>query len=53
MKLANIIESILFVAGNAVEENDIREKLQLTEIEFSQAIEILEKKYSVETSSTY
>ena len=45
-KLANIIESILFVAGNAVEEKDICEKLEITEDELLQAVEILAQRYT-------
>jgi len=45
-KLANIIESILFVAGNPIEEKDICDKLEITELELSEVIKLLESKFS-------
>lgn len=48
-KLANIIESILFVAGNAIEENDICEKLEITPNQLTQAVNILIEKFSGES----
>lgn len=45
-KLTNIIESILFVSGNAVEIKDIAEKLELDEKTVVTAIKKLQEKYS-------
>lgn len=44
--LANIIESILFVAGKEVEEKEIMEKLSLTQNELDGAIYDLTNRYS-------
>lgn len=44
--LANIIESILFVSGNAVSVQDIAEKLNLSEKDILKEAEILKEKYS-------
>lgn len=43
--LASIIESIVFVAGNAISIKDIAEKLEITEKEVLKQVEILQKKY--------
>lgn len=45
-KLANIVESILFVSGKEVGEKDITEKLSVTQLELNKAIGILKEKYS-------
>lgn len=44
--LANIIESILFVSGKAVDAKDIAEKLDMDESDVKRAAEILKSKYS-------
>ena len=44
--LTNIIEGILFVAGNGVEKEDIIEKLEITEKELNQAVKELQEKYA-------
>ena len=46
-KLANIVESILFVSGNEVGEKDITEKLSVTQLELNKAISILKEKYTI------
>ncbi len=48
-KLSKIIEAILFVSGKAVEESFIREKLEISNKEYNQAIEELAKQYSGES----
>jgi len=48
-KLANVIESILFVAGNAIEEKDICEKLEISTEQLAQAIDILIDRFSGES----
>ena len=48
-KLSKIIESILFVSGKAVEESFIREKLEITGKQYSEALEELTKQYSGES----
>ncbi len=45
-KLMNIIESILFLAGNAVSINDIAEKLEISEKDVKNAIEELKESKS-------
>lgn len=45
-KLAQVIEGILFVAGEAVSVTDIMSKLEITEDELNEAIETLEFKYN-------
>lgn len=45
-KLTNIIESILFVSGNAVQISDISERLDCTDKEILSAAKELQKKYS-------
>ncbi len=45
-KLTNIIEAILFAAGDAVPIDMIREKLEITKREADEAIRQLEKKYT-------
>ncbi|MBO4573256.1 MAG: SMC-Scp complex subunit ScpB [Clostridia bacterium] len=45
-KLTNIIESILFVSGNAVAISDISERLECTDKEILAAAKELQKKYS-------
>ena len=45
-KLTNIIESILFVSGNAVQISDISERLECTDKEILAAAKELQKKYS-------
>ena len=45
-KLTNIIEAILFAAGDAVPIDLIREKLDITKREVDGAIRDLEKKYT-------
>ena len=45
-QLSKIIESILFVSGKAVEESFIREKLEITGKQYSQALDELLKQYS-------
>ena len=45
-KLTNIIEAILFAAGDAVPIDLIREKLEITKREMDSAIRDLEKKYT-------
>lgn len=45
-QLSKIIESILFVSGKAVEESFIREKLEITGKQYSEALEELMKQYS-------
>jgi len=49
--LPNIIEGMLFVAGNGVELGIIEEKLGVSEDELNKAIETLEEKYSIESGS--
>lgn len=44
--LMNIIEGILFVAGNGVERDDIVDKLQITQKELDEAIKQLQQKYA-------
>lgn len=44
--LTNIIEGILFVAGNGVSREDIIEKLEITEKELNNAITELKEKYA-------
>lgn len=43
--LANVIESILFVAGNEVEKKDIADKLSVSIKEINKATELLKEKY--------
>ena len=43
--LENIIESLLFLSGNAIEIKDITEKLQISKEETKQAINSLKEKY--------
>ncbi len=45
-KLTNIIEAILFAAGDAVPIDVLREKLEITKREVDESIRQLEKKYS-------
>lgn len=45
-QLSKIIESILFVSGKAVEESFIREKLEITGKQYSEALDELLKQYS-------
>lgn len=45
-KLTNIIESIVFVSGNAVAVKDIAERLETTEKQILDAAKELQKKYS-------
>ncbi len=45
-KLTNIIEAILFAAGDAVPIDMLREKLEITKKEADEAIRQLEKKYT-------
>ena len=45
-KLTNIIEAILFAAGEAVPVDLLREKLEVTKVEMDKAIRQLERKYS-------
>ena len=45
-KLTNIIEGILFAAGDAVEIEFLREKLNLSKRDIDEAIRQMEKKYS-------
>ena len=45
-KLTNIIEAILFAAGEAVTIDLLREKLEVTKVEMDKAIRQLERKYS-------
>ncbi len=44
-KLANIIESILFVAGKEVEINEISEKLSVSKEDITKAIQVIKEKY--------
>lgn len=44
--LTNIIEGILFVAGNGVEKEDIIEKLEITPKELDEAVKELQEKYA-------
>ncbi len=44
-KLTNIIESILFVSGTQVAISDIAEKLQVTDKEIIDAVNVLKEKY--------
>lgn len=48
-QLSKIIESILFVSGKPVEESFIREKLEITGKQYSEALEELMKQYSGES----
>lgn len=48
-KLSKIIESILFVSGKPVEEAFIREKLEITGKQYSEALDELMKQYSGES----
>ena len=48
-KLSKIIESILFVSGKPVEESFIREKLEITGKQYSEALDELMKQYSGES----
>lgn len=48
-KLMNIIESILFVSGTQVALSDIKEKLEITDLEMNNAIKQLKEKYSGES----
>ena len=45
-KLAQVIEGILFVSGEAVSIADIISKLDITEDELNEAVETLEFKYN-------
>ena len=45
-KLTNIIEAILFAAGEAVPVDLLREKLEVTKVEMDKTIRQLERKYS-------
>lgn len=45
-KLAQVIEGILFVAGEAVSESDITQKLEISNDKLEEAIETLQFKYS-------
>ena len=45
-KLAQVIEGILFVAGEAVSESDITQKLEISNEKLEEAIETLQFKYS-------
>lgn len=47
--LANIIESILFYSGDAVDKSLIKEKLGIKESELSKALDKLDKKYNEES----
>lgn len=47
--LANIIESILFVAGKGVELNEIAEKLEVTSKEIEEAVQILKNRFGGES----
>lgn len=49
-KLISVIEAILFVSGDAVDKSDIIEKLEITEQEYNETVELLENKYNKETS---
>jgi len=40
-----IVESILFVSGNAVEKEELRKAMNLTEAELDEALDILESEY--------
>lgn len=44
--LACILEALLFVSGNAVEIQDIKEKLNVSEEELNEAFETLKKRFS-------
>lgn len=44
-KLTNIIEAILFASGNAVPEELLREKLEITKAQLDNAVRQIEKKY--------
>ncbi len=44
--LSNQIEAVLFVSGKAIEEKYIKEKLQLTDAQFGEALSELLAKYS-------
>lgn len=48
-QLSKIIESILFVSGKPVEEAFIREKLEITGKQYSEALDELMKQYSGES----
>ena len=48
-KLSKIIESILFVSGKPVEESFIREKLDITGKQYSEALDELMKQYGGES----
>ena len=45
-KLTNIIEAILFAAGDAVPMDLLREKLDITKKELDDAVRQLERKYT-------
>lgn len=45
-QLSKIIEAILFVSGKPVEESFIREKLEITGKQYSEALDELNKQYS-------
>lgn len=45
-KLTNIVEAIIFASGNAIETDDIREKLGITKRELDECVRQLEKKYT-------
>lgn len=44
--LACILEALLFVSGDAVEIQDIKEKLNVSEEELNEAFETLKKRFS-------
>lgn len=48
-QLSKIIESILFVSGKPVEESFIREKLEITGKQYSEALDELMRQYSGES----
>lgn len=50
--LTNIVEAILFVAGDGIEEKEIEAKLDITKSEIAQAIDELKSKYCGECGIT-
>ena len=46
--LASIIESIIFVSGNAITIKDIAEKLEISEKQVLKEVEKLQKKYEAQ-----
>ena len=49
-KLQNIVEAIIFVSGEEIDRQDIKNKLEITEEELTEVVEGLKEKYNPKTS---